>query len=80
MELRTNSHGRSPDNALDGAALLDRETATAIYMTFLSVLSGLQEDYLIRISFDHEGDKTITFPAVWAMVRFALELLLARIA
>ena len=80
MELRTHSHGRSPDRALDGAALLDRENATAMYMTFRSVFSGLHEDYLIRIFFDHEGDITITFSAVWALVRDALELLFARIA
>ena len=43
VDLRTNSHGRSPDRALDGAALLDRENATAIDMTLQSMLSGLQE-------------------------------------
>ena len=80
VELSTDSHGRSPNRALDGAALLDRENATAIYMTLRTVISGLQEDYLIRISFDHEDDITLTLPAVRATVRDALETLLARIA
>ena len=66
---------RAHNHALDGAALLDRENATVMYMTFRSVFSGLHEDYLIRIFFDHDGDKTITFLAVWAIVRDALELL-----
>ena len=57
-----------------------RENATAMYMTLRSVISGLHEDYLIRISFDHEDDITITLPAVWATVRDALETLVARIA
>ena len=49
VELRTDSQGRSPDRALDGAALLDRENATAIDMTLRSVLSCLQVDYVIRL-------------------------------
>ena len=49
-------------------------------MTFRSVISSLHEDYYIRKSFDHKGDKTITFLAVWAMVRDALETIFARIA
>ena len=48
-------------------------------VTLQSVISGLHEDYLIRISFDRNGDKTITFLAVWAIVRDALETLFARI-
>ena len=80
VELSTESHGRSPNRALDGAALLDRENATAMYMTLRSVISGLQENYLIRISFDREDDITITLVAVWARVRDALETLIARIA
>ena len=80
MELRTDSHGRSLDRALDGTALLDRENATATYMTLRSVISGLQENYLILISFDREDDITITLVAVRARVRDALETLIARIA
>ena len=49
-------------------------------MTGRSVFSGLHEDYLVRISIDTEGDITITFPAVSAIERDALETLLARIA
>ena len=49
-------------------------------MTGRSVFSGLHEDYLVRISFDTEGDITVTFPVVRALVRDALETLLARIA
>ena len=66
--------------ALDCAALLDREKAPAINMTLWSVISGLNEDYLFQISFDRNGDITITFLAVWAIVRDALEVLFARIA
>jgi hypothetical protein len=80
VELSTDSHGRRPDRALDGTALLDGENATAMNMTIRSVITGLQEDYLIRISFDHEYDITITFLAVRASVRDALETPFARIA
>ena len=80
VDLSTDSHGRSPDRALDGAALLDGENATAIYMTLRSMISGLQENYLICISFDIEDDITITLFAVWARVCDALETLFARIA
>ena len=80
VDLRTNSHRRNPNRALDCAALLDRQDAPAINMPFLSVFSRLEEDYLIRISFDRNGDITITFLAVWAIILHALETLLARIA
>ena len=49
-------------------------------MTGRSVFSSLHEDYLVRISFDIEGDITVTFPAVSAIERDTLETLLARIA
>ena len=80
--MRTYGHGRRPDSALDCAALLDRKNTTAMNMTGRSVFSGLHEDYLVRISFDTEGNLniTVTFPAVSAIERDTLETLLARIA
>ena len=80
VDLRTYGHGRRPDSALDCAALLDRENTTAMDVTGRSVFSGLHEDYLVRISFDTEGDITVTFPAVSAIERDTLETLLDRIA
>ena len=80
VDLRTYGHGRRPDSALDCAVLLDRENTPAMNMTGQSVFSGLHEDNLVRISFDTEGNITVTFPAVSAIERDTLETLLARIA
>ncbi len=59
--------------------LLDGENALTCNMTIQIVLAGLKKGYLILKSFNAKGDKTITFFAVWAVERDALEMVLAQI-